>query len=72
MPSGVQFSFFGSFMFGTKEYPLSDKPFQTIVNRVARVACKAKPSKVFPFSQIQHAHRLMESNQANGKIIVVM
>ena len=72
MPSGVHFSFFGSFMFGTKEYPLSDIPFQKIVDRVADGAYKAKPSKVFPFSQIQDAHRLMESNQANGKIVVVL
>jgi NADPH2:quinone reductase len=72
MPSGVHFSFFGSFMFGTKEYPLSDIPFQKIVDRVADGAYKAKPSKVFRFSEIQNAHRLMESNQANGKIVVVM
>jgi NADPH2:quinone reductase len=35
MPSGVHFSFFGSFVFGSPEFPLSDIPFQTIFDRVA-------------------------------------
>jgi NADPH:quinone reductase len=70
MPSGVHFSLFGSFMFGTPEYPLADIPFQAIVDRVATGAYKAKPARVFPFEAIQDAHRLMESSQANGKIVV--
>jgi NADPH:quinone reductase len=70
MPSGVHFSFFGSFMFGTPEFPLSEVPLQTIVDRVASDTYKAKPARVFEFDQIQEAHRLMESNQANGKIVV--
>ena len=31
---------------------------------------KAKPAKVFGFHEIQDAHRLMESYQATGKIVV--
>jgi NADPH2:quinone reductase len=72
MPSGVHFSLFGSFVFGTPQFPLSDVPLQTIVDRVAAGTYKAKPAKVFPFDQIQEAHRLMESNQANGKIVVLV
>lgn len=72
MPSGVQFSFFGSFMFGTKEFPLSDIPFQKIVDRAAGGAYKTKPAKVFRFPEIRDAHRLMESSRANGKIVVVV
>jgi len=70
MPSGVHFSFFGSFVFGTPEFPLSDIPFQTIVDRVANGTYKAKPARVFCFDQIQEAHRVMEANQANGKLVV--
>ena len=70
MPSGVHFSFFGSFVFGTPEFPLSDVPFQTIVDRVAHGSYKAKPARVFCFDQVQEAHRVMESNQANGKLVV--
>jgi NADPH:quinone reductase-like Zn-dependent oxidoreductase len=29
-----------------------------------------KPARIFPFEEIQAAHRLMESNQAGGKIVV--
>ena len=69
MPSGVHFSFFGSFLFGTPDFPL-DVPLQTIVDRVADGTYKAKPAKVFGFHEIQDAHRLMESYQATGKIVV--
>jgi NADPH:quinone reductase len=70
MPSGVHFSFFGSFVFGTPEFPVSDVPFQEIVDRVGAGKYQAKPARVFRFEEIQEAHRLMESNQANGKIVV--
>ena len=71
MPSGVHLSFFASaFTFGNLEYPLSDIPFQTIVDRAEKGDYRAKPAKVFAFDQIHEAHRLMESNQANGKIVV--
>ena len=70
IPSGVHFSLFGSFVFGSAQFPLSEVPLQAIVDRVAAGAYRAKPVKVFPFSDIQDAHRLMESNRANGKIVV--
>jgi NADPH:quinone reductase-like Zn-dependent oxidoreductase len=73
MPSGVHLSFFASaFTFGNPEYPLSGIPFQTIVDRAAQGIYRAKPAKIFPFEEIQDAHRLMESNQANGKIVVAL
>jgi NADPH:quinone reductase-like Zn-dependent oxidoreductase len=73
MPSGVHLSFFASaFTFGNPEYPLSGIPFQTIVDRAAQGIYRAKPAKIFPFEEIRDAHRLMESNQANGKIVVAL
>jgi NADPH:quinone reductase len=73
LPSGVHLSFFGSaFTFGSLEYPLCDIPFQTIVERAAEGIYRAKPAKIFRFGEIQEAHRLMESNRANGKIVVAM
>jgi NADPH2:quinone reductase len=71
MPSGVQLSFFGSFNFGAPEFPLSDIPMQQIVELVATGQLRAKPSRVFNFSEIGHAHQLMESNQARGKFVVL-
>jgi NADPH:quinone reductase len=71
MPSGAHLSVFASAVVtGTPEFPLSEIPFQDIVDRVAAGTYKAKPAKVFRFEDIQEAHRLMESNQANGKIVV--
>jgi NADPH:quinone reductase len=72
IPSGVQLSFFGSFVYGTPEFPLTEVPMQTIVDRVAEGIYNAKPTHVFRFEQIQEAHRLLESNQANGKIVVTV
>jgi NADPH:quinone reductase-like Zn-dependent oxidoreductase len=70
MPFGVDFNAFASLLFGTKDFPHSDIPMQQIVDRVAAGTYKTKPVKVFPFEQIPDAHRLMESNSANGKIVV--
>jgi NADPH:quinone reductase len=70
MPSGVYFTFFGSFVFGTPEFPVSDIPFQAIVDKVAAGVYKAKPAWVFRFDEIREAHEAMESNQANGKMVV--
>lgn len=70
MPSGVNFSFFGSFVFGTPEFPLSDVPLQAIIDGAATGDYQTKPSRVFRFEETQEAHRVMESNQANGKLVV--
>ena len=70
MASGVHFSLFASFVFGTPEFPVSEVPIQEIVDRVAKGIYKAKPAAVFQFDQIREAQRLMESNNANGKIII--
>jgi NADPH:quinone reductase-like Zn-dependent oxidoreductase len=36
------------------------------------VAKRGRPAAVFAFEQIAEAHRLMESNEANGKIVVTL
>jgi NADPH2:quinone reductase len=70
LPSGVHFSFFGSFMFGAPAFPTSEIPLQTIIERVEAGTYKAKPARVFRFEEIREAHRLMEAGAANGKIVV--
>ena len=72
MPSGVHFSFFGSFHYGTPGFPLSDVPMQTIANDVESGRYKAKPSKVFRFEEIAEAHKLMEESRAVGKLVVTV
>lgn len=71
IPSGRYLSVFASALVtGTPEFPLSEIPFQSIVDGVAKGVYKAKPARVFRFNEIQEAHRLMEANQAGGKIVV--
>ena len=73
MPSGVELNVFASaFTFGTPEYPLARVPMQHIVDKVADGTYKAKPARVFPFERLADAHRLVESDAANGKIVVVL
>jgi NADPH:quinone reductase len=72
MSSGVHFSFFGSFVFGKPGFPLSDVPLQTIADQVAAGRYQAQPVRVFRFEEIREAHRVMEANQAGGKMVVLV
>ena len=72
MPSGVQFSFFGSFQFGEPGFPLDAVPLQELVDRVACGLYRAAPARIFKLEEIAEAHRLVETNQAGGKIVVVI
>jgi len=72
MASGVYLTFFGSFVFGTPGFPLSDVPLQAIAGDVAAGRYKAKPSRVFRFEDIREAHRVMDAHQSNGKMVVVV
>ena len=70
MPSGVQFSFFGSFEIGNPSYPISAIPFQDIVAKAEAGIYQAKPARVFAFEEIADAHRVMEAGEAAGKLVV--
>ncbi|ETK36190.1 zinc-binding alcohol dehydrogenase family protein [Microbispora sp. ATCC PTA-5024] len=72
MASGVYLTFFGSFVFGTPGFPLSDVPLQKIAEQVAAGRLRAGPSRVFRFDEIREAHRVMEANEAKGKMVVVV
>jgi NADPH2:quinone reductase len=72
MASGVYLTFFGSFVFGTPGFPVSDVPLQAIAADIAAGRYKAKPTRVFRFEDIREAHRVMESNEAKGKMVVVL
>ena len=72
MPSGVNWSFFGSFVFGNPGFPLSDVPLQDIAAQVASGQLEAAPSRVFSFDEIHEAHRIMEAGGSGGKMVVVV
>jgi NADPH2:quinone reductase len=71
MASGVYLTFFASFMFGTPGFPLSDVPLAQIAQDAAAGRLDVKPKRVFGFDEIREAHRVMEANQAGGKMVVV-
>jgi NADPH:quinone reductase len=71
MASGVYLTFFGSFVFGTPGFPLSDVPLQQIAADAAAGRLDVKPARIFRFDEIHEAHRVMEANEARGKMVVV-
>jgi NADPH:quinone reductase-like Zn-dependent oxidoreductase len=72
MASGVYLTFFGSFVFGTRDFPLSDVPLREIAADSAAGRLDVKPVRVFRFDEIREAHRVMETNEARGKMVVVL
>ena len=71
IPSGRRLSVFASALVtGSPEFPLSEIPFQAIVDRAAAGIYQAKPARVFRFEDIGEAHRLMEVTGAGGKIVI--
>jgi NADPH:quinone reductase-like Zn-dependent oxidoreductase len=68
---GVDVSLFVSSTFGSKDYPLSRIPMQKIVEHAEAGLYKTKPARVFKFRELAEAHRLMEANGANGKLVAV-
>ncbi len=71
MASGVNLTFFGSFVFGSPGFPLSDVPLGDIARQVEDGRLDAEPARVFAFDEIREAHRIMEAGQAGGKLVVV-
>ena len=71
LPSGVALSTFASaFVLGGEGFPIADVPIQTIVEKAERGVFAARPSRVFAFEEIVEAHRVMESGEAGGKVVV--
>nr|WP_284273481.1 zinc-binding dehydrogenase [Bradyrhizobium iriomotense] len=46
-------------------------PLQQIAGDAAAGRLDVKPARVFRFDEIREAHRVMEANEARGKMVVV-
>jgi NADPH:quinone reductase-like Zn-dependent oxidoreductase len=46
-------------------------PLQELVDQIAAGTLKVQVGRTFPLDAIVEAHRLMESNKAGGKIVVL-
>ena len=72
MASGVNFSLFASPVFGNPGFPVSDVPFGDIAQQIVNGKLDAAPARIFSFDDIREAHRVAESGEAAGKLVVVM
>lgn len=70
LPNTVKLSFFGSGLLGTEGLPLADSPLNEIANNVEAGNIPSTRARTFAIEDIQEAHRLLDSNKANGKIVV--
>jgi NADPH:quinone reductase len=73
LPTGVQFSFYGSaFVLGTEAFPLTEIPLAEIIAKAEAGRYQAKPVRVFGFDEIVTAHLAMEEGLAGGKMTVAV
>ena len=70
LPNTVRLSFFGSGLLGKEDLPLDKAPITWIAKQVQAETMASIHARTVPFEQIQDAHRLLESNEAFGKIVV--
>ncbi|WP_415400847.1 zinc-binding dehydrogenase [Tateyamaria sp. SN3-11] len=70
LPNTVRLSFFGSGILGKSGLPLSDAPLDEIANSISDRDMMHIKAASFRLAEIREAHRLMESNEAFGKIVV--
>lgn len=73
IPSSVKLTSFGSaFVFGNKDFPYSKIPLQKIISDIENKLIPNILAKSYEFNMIIEAHKLMESNNVNGKIVVTV
>ncbi|KAF2099700.1 GroES-like protein [Rhizodiscina lignyota] len=70
MEPGVQFLLFHSKVLGTSAFPMSGIPLQDIVRKIENGEFDAKPTYVFGWKDIHSAHKMLDSHDAGGKIVV--
>ncbi|KAL3965561.1 hypothetical protein ACCO45_002565 [Purpureocillium lilacinum] len=71
-PVGFTSASLAALSFGSEEFPVSDVPLRTIMQKVADGKIHAKPWKVFKFEEIHAAHEAMETGEAEGKMVVTV
>lgn len=70
LPDAKQLSFFQSGLLGTPALPLANAPLRWIAEQVAAGRIPSLRSRTFDFDDVRHAHSLMESDRALGKLVV--
>ncbi len=70
LPGAARLSFFPSGLFGTPSVPLDTSPLPWIANEIAAGRMPSLRTQTFDFDDVRHAHALMESDRALGKLVV--
>lgn len=70
LPAAIRLNFFPSGLLGTPALALDESPLPTIVAALEERLIPSLCSHIFDFDDVRHAHSLMESNQALGKLVV--
>lgn len=73
IPSGIRFTTFGSaFVFGLPGFELSHIPLQKMITDIEEGRIRNIYKNSYPFEEIAAAHRVVERNEVNGKIVVTL
>ena len=72
LPAGVRLNFFPSGLFGTPALPLTDTPLLWLAKEIAAKRIPSIRTQTFAFDEVRQAHRLMESDRALGKLVVLL
>ncbi|NCE86433.1 zinc-binding alcohol dehydrogenase family protein [Pseudomonas sp. Q1] len=72
LPAGVRLNFFPSALLGTPALPLLATPLPWLAKEIAAKRMPSIHTRTFAFDEVRHAHRLMESDRALGKLVVLL
>ncbi len=70
LPGGTRLNFFPSGFLGTAALPLESSPLPRVAQDVAARLMPSIRVATFDFDDVRHAHSLMESDRALGKLVV--
>ncbi|ULU24353.1 zinc-binding dehydrogenase [Dyella terrae] len=70
LPDATKLSAFSSSMLGTPAMPLSESPLSWVAKETAAGRMASLLARTFDFDDVRHAHSLIESNRALGKLVV--
>jgi NADPH2:quinone reductase len=70
LPNTVRLSFFGSGLLGSAALPLDESPLDWVAAQVAAGRMPDTVARTFAVEHIREAHRLLDSGEAGGKIVV--
>ncbi|OCO99980.1 MULTISPECIES: zinc-binding dehydrogenase [unclassified Ensifer] len=70
LPGATRLGFFSSGLLGTATLPMSAAPLPWLSKEIAAGRIPSLRSRTFEFDRVPDAHRLMEDDQALGKLVV--